>query len=162
MKAFIESQFGYRPLVWMYHSRSLDNKINRIHERELRIIYNVKSSSFHTLLEKDNSVKTHHRNNEILATETYKFSQGLSPFMNDIFEERNNSYSLRWTNVLTRRRANSMRYGTETVSFLAPKIWGILPKEIKDSESLDIFKIITKKWIPCECPCGLVKHTQRK
>ena len=103
-----------------------------------------------------------HRNNEILATETYKFSQGLSPFMNDIFEERNNSYSLRWTNVLTRRRANSMRYGTETVSFLAPKIWGILPKEIKDSESLDIFKIITKKWIPCECPCGLVKHTQRK
>ena len=46
MKAFIESQFGYCPLVWMFHSRRLNNKINRIHERTLRITYNDKSSSF--------------------------------------------------------------------------------------------------------------------
>ena len=32
MKAFIESQFGYCPLIWMFHSRSLNNKINLIHE----------------------------------------------------------------------------------------------------------------------------------
>ena len=31
MKAFIESQFGYCPLVWMFHSRTLNNKINRLH-----------------------------------------------------------------------------------------------------------------------------------
>ena len=37
MKAFIESQFGYCPLIWMFHSRFLNNKINRIHERTLRI-----------------------------------------------------------------------------------------------------------------------------
>ena len=55
MKAFIESQFGYCPLVWMFHSRSFNNKINRIHERALRITYNDKSSSFQNLLEKDNS-----------------------------------------------------------------------------------------------------------
>ena len=60
--------------------------------------------------------------------------------MNEIFVERNNNYSLRGNNVLTRRRVNSVRYGTETVSFLAPTIWDILPKDIKDSESLDIFK----------------------
>ena len=45
MKAFIESQFGYCPLVWMFHSRCLNNKINRIHERALRITYNDKSSN---------------------------------------------------------------------------------------------------------------------
>ena len=38
-----------------------------------------------------------------------------------------------------------MRYGTEKVFFLAPKIWEILPKDIKDSESLDIFKRKIKK-----------------
>ena len=146
MKAFIESQFGYCPLVWMFHSRSFNNKINRIHERALRITYNDKSSSFQNLLEKDNSVTIHHRNIKILATETYKFLQGLSPpLMNEIFVERNNNYSLRGNNVLTRRRVNSVRYGTETVSFLAPKIWDILPKDIKDSESLDIFKRKIKK-----------------
>ena len=39
MKAFIESQFSYCPLIWMFHSRKLNNKINRIHERALRAAY---------------------------------------------------------------------------------------------------------------------------
>ena len=77
--------------------------------------------------------------------------------MYKILVERNNNYSLRGNNVLTRRRVNSVRYDTETVSFLAPKIWDILPKDIKDSESLDIFKRKIKKWIPWECPCKLCK-----
>ena len=141
MKTFIELQFGYCPLVWLFHSRSLNNKINRIHERSLRITYNDKSSSFQNLFEKDNSVTLHHRNIEILATGTYKFLQGLSPpLMNETFVERNNNYNL-WGNKVLNRR------GTETVSFLPPKPWNILPKDIKDSESLDIFKRQIKKWI---------------
>ena len=91
--------------------------------------YNDKLLSFQKLLEKYNSVTIHHKNIKILATETYKFLQGLfSSLMNEIFVERNNNYSLRGNNVLTRRRVNSVRYGTETVSFLAPKIWDILPE----------------------------------
>ena len=39
MKAFVESQFRYCPLIWMFHRRGLNNKINRIHERALRIIF---------------------------------------------------------------------------------------------------------------------------
>ena len=77
MKAFIESQFGYCPLVWMFHSRSLNNKINRIHERALRITYNDKSLSFQNLLEKDNCFTIHHRNIKILATETYNSYEGF-------------------------------------------------------------------------------------
>ena len=67
MKAFVESQFSYCPLIWMLHSRGLNNKINRTHERVLRIIFNDKSSAFQKLLNKDNSVKIHHRS--IRATE---------------------------------------------------------------------------------------------
>ena len=52
MKAFVESQFGYCPLMWMFHSRGLNNKINRIHEMALRITYEDKSSTFQELLEK--------------------------------------------------------------------------------------------------------------
>ena len=124
----------------------------------MRITYNDKPSFFQNLLEKDDSVIIHHRNIKILATETYKFLQGFSPpLINEIFVERNNNYSLRGNNVLTRRRVNSVRYDTETVSFLAPKIWDILPKDIKDSESLDIFKRKIKNLIPWECPCKLCK-----
>ena len=62
MKSFITSQFGYCPLIWMFHSRGLNNKINSIHERALRITYDDKTSTFQQLLEKDNSVSIHHRN----------------------------------------------------------------------------------------------------
>ena len=62
MKAFITSQFGYCPLIWMFHSRALNNKINSIHERALRITYNDRTSTFEELLNKDNSVSIHHRN----------------------------------------------------------------------------------------------------
>ena len=64
---------------------------------------------------------------------------------------------LRGNIVLTRQRVNSVRYDTETVSFLTPKIGNILPKDIRDSESVDIFKRKIKKWIPWECPCKLCK-----
>ena len=39
MKAFIDSQFGYCPLIWMFYSRAVDNKINHLHGRSLRIAY---------------------------------------------------------------------------------------------------------------------------
>ena len=103
------------------------------------------------MFEKDNPVTIHHRNIKILATKTYKFLQGLSPpLMNDSFVERNNNYSVRENNALTRGRVNSVTYGTEIFYPLAPKIWDILSKDIKDSESLDIFKRRIKKWIPWE------------
>ena len=46
MKSFIDSQFGYCPLIWMCHGRVLNNKINHLHERSLRIVYKDNNSSF--------------------------------------------------------------------------------------------------------------------
>ena len=47
LKSFIESQFGYCPLVWMFHSRKLNNRINRLHESGLRLVYKDQK---HTLM----------------------------------------------------------------------------------------------------------------
>ena len=52
MNAFITSQFGYCPLIWMCHSRKILRQINKIHERALRIVYMGNASSFDELLEK--------------------------------------------------------------------------------------------------------------
>ena len=46
MKSFIESQFGYCPLIWMFHGRGVNNKINHLHEPSLRIVYKDTNSSF--------------------------------------------------------------------------------------------------------------------
>ena len=39
-KAFIESQFKYFPFVWIFNGRQINDKINKLHERALRIVYN--------------------------------------------------------------------------------------------------------------------------
>ena len=60
MNAFSNSQFNYCPTIWVFHSFSLNNKIYRLHERCLRMIYNDKQLNFEALLVKDNSVSVHH------------------------------------------------------------------------------------------------------
>ena len=69
MKAFTDSQFGYCPLVWMFCSRTMNARINRIHVRALRIIYNDLVSTFDELVTKDKSFTIHHRNIQTLAIE---------------------------------------------------------------------------------------------
>ena len=97
MKAFVESQFGYCPLIWMYHSRTPNNKINKLYERALRLVYkNNTSSSFEELLAMDNSYTVHHRNVQKLAIEMYKVQNDLSPsFMRFIFPASAKHYTLR-------------------------------------------------------------------
>ena len=59
MKAFITSQFNYCPLIWMSYNRTLNDRINDIHKRVLRLTYKDKQSSFKGLLEKNSSVPVH-------------------------------------------------------------------------------------------------------
>ena len=85
MKAFVVSQFNYCPLLWMFHSRKLNNKINKLHERALRIVYKEDYSTFNDLLARDGSCTIHHHNLQLLAAEMYKVNNNLSPeFMHDI------------------------------------------------------------------------------
>ena len=62
IKAYFESQFKYCPLVWMFHGRQVNNKINCLHERALRMIYEDSTSLCLTLLEKDLSFLVYDRN----------------------------------------------------------------------------------------------------
>ena len=63
----------------MFHSSRLNNKINSIHERALRITYGDQKSTFQELLIKDNSVSVHHRNLQVLATEVFKIRNNMTP-----------------------------------------------------------------------------------
>ena len=71
MKSFITSQFSYCSLIWMFYSRNVNNKINRIHELTLRLV-DQNNLNFSELLDLDNSVTVHQRNLQVLVTEIYK------------------------------------------------------------------------------------------
>ena len=96
MRAFIDSQFNYCPLTWMFHSRTMNNKINRLHERALRVVYKNDMLTFEELLLLDKSFSIHHRNLQKLATEMFKIKNGISPIlMQELFPAYENKFNLR-------------------------------------------------------------------
>ena len=109
MKAFITSHFSYCPLVWMFHSRGLNHRINKIHEKSLRLVYNDNLSSFAELLIKDNSVTIHEKNLQVLVTEVYKAINNLSPIMKSIFDLKSTSYNLRSGLILHTNNVKSVK-----------------------------------------------------
>ena len=96
LNSVIKSQFTYCPLIWMFTSRYLNNALNNIHERALRLIYNDHEKSFSSIVTENNLKTINKKSLELLAIEICKFQNGLSPpIISDIFFSRQNSYNLR-------------------------------------------------------------------
>ena len=96
MKTFIQSQFNYCSLTWMFRSRILNNKINKLHERELRLVYKNENLTFQDLLELDNSVRVRQKNLQKLATEMYEAKNNVSPLlMQDLIDAQVTTHDLR-------------------------------------------------------------------
>ena len=148
----------------MCHSRGLSNRINNLHERALRIVYQDKKSDFGTLPKNDKSVTIHVKNLHYLVTEVYKVKNNVSPeSMRDIFHfQENENCNLRSGTYLASRNMRTTLFGKETVSNLGAKIWPLLPEGLKNAYSLQIFKNRLKEWKPASCQCRLCKtHIQQ-
>ena len=140
MKAFIESQFGYCRLVWVFCGRQENNRINHLHERALRIAYNDYKSTLENLLELDNSVSIHHRNIRLLSIELYKVKHDLSnQVMSEMFNLRNINYGFRSQTDFELGPIYTTAYGVRSVKYFAPKIWNIVPINIRNSESFRMY-----------------------
>ena len=103
LKTSITLEFSYYSLIWMFNSRNLNNRINRILERALRLFY-WNNLSFSELLELDTSVAVRQKNLQVLVTEIYKVKSGMAPeIMKDSFKLQNPSYNLRSSCIHFRR-----------------------------------------------------------
>ena len=125
MKTFVESRFNYCLLIWMFYYRRINNKINNVHKKALRIVYSDYKSTFQELLDKDASFSVHHRNIQTLVIEIYKHILGLSPVITwKVFKiNRRLPDNLRTHNEFSSRVLRTVKYEAETISFLAPKVW---------------------------------------
>ena len=71
--------------------------------------------------------------------------------------KRNLQYNLRHASNFLRDKVSTTSYGTESVRILGPKIWDLLPYDIKYAENLDSFQAKIKNWKVENCPCRLCK-----
>ena len=158
IKAFFESQFRYCSLSWMFHSRKSNNKINLLHERTLRMIYNDRISSFQELLEKDNSCTVHHFNVQSLAIVMFKVISNIAAtIIDDLFI----TY-LRSKFKFAVPSVRSVHNGQNSIQYYGPLILNAIPGYITDSETLGIFKGKIRKWKPINWHCHLCKKIYTK
>ena len=146
MNPLFLSQFAHCPLAWIFHSRELNHKIKRLHERCLRVVYHETISSFKELLQKDNSVSVHLGSIQVLVTEMLRVYKSMFPkLMTKAFPLSQPYFSI--------RTVKSVYYGAEPLGFLGPNIWELVPAQLKNVESLEAFESSVKKWEPIECHC---------
>ena len=96
----------------MFHSRRINNKINHLHERSLRIGYKDNYRSYVDLLVKDKSFTVYQRNIQSLAIELFKVRRNLSNMIMC-------NYNLRSQAYFVRDCVNTRRYGLNSLSYFA-------------------------------------------
>ena len=146
--AFIESQFNYAALIWMFASKMAINKICKLHYRTF--VYNEYDKSYEELLEMNKSTSIHQGHLQFLAIEVYKTLIHLNPeFMWSYFSEKPLPYNVRNGNSLQSRHAELYRFGINSLRFRGSRLWNNLPFSVKNSETLTEFK--NKLNIHCTC-----------
>ena len=142
---------------FFFLNRTNSNKINRLHERCLRLIYDDIKSFFEVLLQKDGSVSVHYRN--LRTLELLKDFKGLSPV---IFAEafpvtQKRQYNMRNYSCFAMLRTKTVNHGLESFSYISSKLCDNIPSYIKEIDSTNEFKHVIKTWKPDLCSCRLCK-----
>ena len=136
----------------MFHSRRVNNKINHLQERSLRIYYIDNYSSYVDLLAKDKLFIIHQRNIQSLVIELFKAKRNLSnAIMCNILKTRTLTYNLLSQTDFVRDCVNTRRYGLNSRSYFAP----VISPEIKNMNSLQKLKTVIRKWTLENCSCYL-------
>jgi hypothetical protein len=158
MSSFIDSQFSFCPLVWMFcPSRKLNKKINRIQERGLRIVYQDYTSSLEDLLLKDKAVSIHHRNIQFVATEMFKVKNNMCPEIWKFLFKLNTNPRSKSTFIIPSYKNEQV--GRLSLRWFGPIVWEtMLPESYKNITKLEKFENEIKKWVPNNCKCRLCKH----
>ena len=135
----------------------MEHRINRIHERTLRLIYlNQHQLTFKELLEENRTVSIHQRNLQTLTTEIYKAKNKIFPeVVNSLFEFTNN-YNLRNASVLKRKRYFTVDYRVESL-VLSSENMGTCSRFNQKVKNIN-FQNKIKAWPTDKCPCRLGKN----
>ena len=141
----------------MFCSREMNRKINHIHERALRLVYDDYVTSFEDLLIRDKSVTIHHRNVQKVAIEMFKVKNNLCPeFIKSLFCEIHTR--TRSNASFHRKNVNTVYNGEQSLRSFGPIVWDtMIPEKLKKITNLVDFKEKISAWVSENCTCRLCK-----
>ena len=152
--AFIRSNFLYCANVWHFGKIGNFWKIEKINKRALRIVFNDYTSSYPDLLMKAKRKCIYIQNVHVILTECYKYVNDINPnILEHVFKLRNHTHDTRGVQMLQLPQVNTITHGINSFRYQGPKLWNLLPDEIKLSENEAKFKFNIKDWKPT-CHCG--------
>ena len=140
----------------MFCSRSCINKINKLYEKALRLVYDDYESSFDLLLNKYKSFSIHHQNIQKLMIEVYKCLNKPSPdnYFDSLSTSKRRQDPLQ--NDLLVPSVKTVTKGKDSTKYLGAVTWNSIPSHIRQQDSLENFFDLIKKWKP-NCNCKLCK-----
>ena len=156
---YVQSYLSYCPLIWMFCNKTSYDMIDNVQKRALRALYNEYDASLDELLERDGTDRIHTIHIRFLLTEIFKTVNGLNPcFLNEVFVAKTVPYCLRNPDLLSLPKANTVRYGINSLRFRGSLLWNNLPIEYKELKSPAVFKE-KLKYLNCfNCTCKLCVH----
>ena len=129
-------------------------KIERIHERSLRVLLNDYKSDYNNLLNIANRTSMSITRHRQLAIEIFKTLNNMNPsYMKNIFMKKNYRENSRYPGNLFVQKISAFTYGENSLKSLGPQIWNSLPNFFKNNRSFASFKKLLNTWDGEKCKC---------
>ena len=159
----------------MFCNKTINRKIDRLHERALRLAYKDYVSNFHELLEKNKSVTIHKCNLRAIFIGIYKiyYKSSLNCIQELMVDEDQAHNTRSTTNVVLDAdnrakiskkssckvaKINTFSFEKEIFRCLGQKLWNSLPEKTKYAKSLEVFRQKVKSMTFDQCPCNLCRE----
>jgi len=153
--AYIISAFNYCPLIWMNFIKGNNTYLAKTHRRALSMVFQDFNATYSELLAFEQGVSLHISFIHKLLLEVFKSLNGLNPsFLGELFIPKSSCYSLRSGHQLVLPPTKTITFGTKSLCFMSSSLWNRLPKAIKESTSLSMFKTLLLQ-LPNICHCGI-------
>ena len=86
------------------------------------------------------------------------YTEQVPEILQDVFPINSQpEYNLRNKTHFAIQPIRTVHYGNNSLRYLGPKLWELIPSDMKDTESVGVYKIRIKNWILDNCPCKLCK-----
>ena len=154
--AFVRSNFTYCSSVYYKTGRTNERKLEKVHERAIRAVANDFTSPYSDVLSRCNVLMFYDQHEMIFIEHVFKVINGAAPpIPKDFYVMRNSGYNLRDNSQLKHANFNRVTYGFNSLHMQGAILWNHLPCELKDAESLSVFKTRLKMFKSIsDCSCG--------